>query len=177
MESTSADTGKWPRRLLAATVAVAIPAAAYFYIKRSKTLAQKPAGSSDAAKPAAKPATSSGSRPLTGLAAQRAAALKETMEAEDGPIEDRVDKRLRAKFKPDYLEVINQGGTCSAPKLGILMVSAAFQGKKRIDRQREVQALLRADLDANYIHAISMQLKTPEEKAEYDKRAATGNIA
>eukprot|EP00971_Amphidinium_carterae_P048110 947220-Amphidinium_carterae.1 len=27
----------------------------------------------------------------------------------------------------------------------------------------QVQSLLRADLDANYIHAISMQLKTPED--------------
>mmetsp|Transcript_34678 Transcript_34678/g.79436 ORF Transcript_34678/g.79436 Transcript_34678/m.79436 type:complete len:173 (-) Transcript_34678:38-556(-) len=171
--TSASDAGKWPRRALVATAAIAIPAAAYWYIKRSKTLAQKP----DTAKPAAKPTSASSSKPLSGLAAQRAAALQETLEAEDGPIEERVDKRLRAKFKPDYLEVVNQGGTCSAPKLGILMVSGAFQGKKRIDRQREVQSLLRADLDANYIHAISMQLKTPEEKAEYDKRMAEGGVA
>mmetsp|Transcript_15058 Transcript_15058/g.35382 ORF Transcript_15058/g.35382 Transcript_15058/m.35382 type:complete len:175 (+) Transcript_15058:69-593(+) len=166
--------GKWPRRLAAAALAVGGATAIAYVLYKKGNVKAAPSGAKPTAP--AKPASgsSSGKQQLTGLAAQRAAAMKEAAaEEEDGPIEERVDKRLRAQFKPQYLEVINQGGSCSAPKLGILMVSESFAGKKRIDRQREVQSLLRGDLDANYIHAISMQLKTPEEKAEYDKRMAS----
>mmetsp|Transcript_49334 Transcript_49334/g.130787 ORF Transcript_49334/g.130787 Transcript_49334/m.130787 type:complete len:205 (-) Transcript_49334:179-793(-) len=106
------------------------------------------------------------SAPLSGIEAQRAAMGAGEEVPEDGPIEKRVEQRLRARFSPSYLEVVNQGGSCSAPKLAVLMVSEYFYGKTKLSRQREVQALLTNELDQNYIHAINMALKTPEEYAK-----------
>merc|ERR1712194_188201 len=105
-----------------------------------------------------------------GIAAQKAAALAGSPLAADLslPIEQDVERRLKYRFKPSYLDVTDQGGNCGAAKVCVLMVSEAFQGMSRIDRQREVQALLREDLDSNggRIHALSQKLLTPEEYAK-----------
>ena len=45
------------------------------------------------------------------------------------------------------------------------MVAAAFAGKSRIARQREVFAVLDDEL-AGPVHALALKLKTPEEAAQ-----------
>lgn len=102
----------------------------------------------------------------TGLAAQRAA-----MAHSDDPfvpnlsmaLEEDLDRRLRVHFLPSQLTVVNEGGTCSAPKVSVVMVSDAFKDVRRVDRQRQVQALLSEDLSSNRIHALSLKLNTPQE--------------
>eukprot|EP00930_Biecheleria_cincta_P088701 TRINITY_DN7794_c0_g1_i1.p1 TRINITY_DN7794_c0_g1~~TRINITY_DN7794_c0_g1_i1.p1 ORF type:complete len:282 (+),score=37.50 TRINITY_DN7794_c0_g1_i1:55-846(+) len=81
-------------------------------------------------------------------------------------LEADLERRLRARFAPLVLEVVNHGGTCSAPKVEVTMVSETFQDVKRLDRQRLVQALLKDDLDSNRIHALTLQLRTPKEYAK-----------
>mmetsp|Transcript_71023 Transcript_71023/g.156710 ORF Transcript_71023/g.156710 Transcript_71023/m.156710 type:complete len:182 (+) Transcript_71023:45-590(+) len=105
---------------------------------------------------------------LTGLAAQKAAALEVSGKPPGGAdlnlsIEEDIKRRLKAKYSPEYLDVEDQGNNCGASKVAVVMVSAAFCGKSRINRQREVQALLREDLDTGRLHALSLRLNTPEE--------------
>jgi len=79
------------------------------------------------------------------------------------PLEEDLDRRLRAHFSPSHLVVENHGGSCSAPKIEVVIVSEAFRNVKRLDRQRLVQTFLRDDLDSNRIHALTLKTQTPEE--------------
>merc|ERR1711879_545080 len=90
------------------------------------------------------------------------------------PLEMDLDRRLRICFSPVHLEVQNCGGTCSAPKIEISMVSEAFNEVKRVDRERLVQELFREDITSNRIHAVSFPkgLKTPAEFARVKARAS-----
>eukprot|EP00747_Dinoflagellata_sp_TGD_P212353 gnl/TRDRNA2_/TRDRNA2_85451_c0_seq3.p1 gnl/TRDRNA2_/TRDRNA2_85451_c0~~gnl/TRDRNA2_/TRDRNA2_85451_c0_seq3.p1 ORF type:complete len:206 (-),score=17.29 gnl/TRDRNA2_/TRDRNA2_85451_c0_seq3:119-700(-) len=97
------------------------------------------------------------------LAAQRDAALGSMGPDHSLPLEKDLDRRLRARFSPTHLQVVNEGGSCSAPKMTVTMVSEAFAGVKRLDRQRQVQSFLREDLDSNRIHALTLKLQTAEE--------------
>lgn len=124
----------------------------------AKKLEQTPA---PAAAPAPKAAAAAGS-----IEAQKAAALGAASRAWapdfDAPLEQDIERRLRARFNPTYLELVNMG-SCDALKLGVNMVSEAFRGQSRINRQRDVQSVCKPDLDSGRIHALSLQLKTPEE--------------
>eukprot|EP00413_Alexandrium_margalefii_P039496 CAMPEP_0204585978 /NCGR_PEP_ID=MMETSP0661-20131031/47228_1 /ASSEMBLY_ACC=CAM_ASM_000606 /TAXON_ID=109239 /ORGANISM="Alexandrium margalefi, Strain AMGDE01CS-322" /LENGTH=189 /DNA_ID=CAMNT_0051595579 /DNA_START=64 /DNA_END=633 /DNA_ORIENTATION=+ len=108
----------------------------------------------------------------TGIEAQRAAALAGGAAERpwapdfDAPLEVDVERRLRARYNPTYLDIENQGNSCGALKLAVVMVSEVFKGQTRINRQREVQSLLKPDLDTGRLHALSLMLKTPEEHAK-----------
>ncbi|CAJ1424694.1 unnamed protein product [Effrenium voratum] len=105
---------------------------------------------------------------LTGIEAQKAAALAVSGKPQGSadmslPLEEDIRRRLTQKYAPTYLDIENQGNSCGALKVAVVMVSAAFRGKPRINRQREIQAMLREDLDSGRLHALSLSLKTPEE--------------
>ncbi|CAE7258639.1 BOLA1 [Symbiodinium natans] len=105
---------------------------------------------------------------LQGIAAQKAAAIAVNGQQPGAPdlsipLEKDIERRLKEKYAPTYLDIENQGNSCGALKVAIVMVSQAFHGKTRVNRQREVQALLREDLDTGRLHALSLMLKTPEE--------------
>eukprot|EP00442_Polarella_glacialis_P049932 CAMPEP_0115086792 /NCGR_PEP_ID=MMETSP0227-20121206/22827_1 /TAXON_ID=89957 /ORGANISM="Polarella glacialis, Strain CCMP 1383" /LENGTH=153 /DNA_ID=CAMNT_0002476379 /DNA_START=133 /DNA_END=591 /DNA_ORIENTATION=- len=70
----------------------------------------------------------------------------------DLPLEQDIERRLRERYKPSYLDIENQGASCSALKVAVVMVSEAFRGQSRINRQREVQSILRPDLDSGRLH-------------------------
>lgn len=46
---------------------------------------------------------------------------------------------------------------------GALIVSAAFAGKNRVQRQQLVNKVLKEHFDSGILHALSMQTYTPEE--------------
>ncbi|CAE7337021.1 SUFE1 [Symbiodinium pilosum] len=115
---------------------------------------------------------------LEGIAAQKAAAMAVNGQQPGAPdlsipLEKDIERRLREKYAPSYLDVEDQGGNCGALKVAIVMVSEAFQGKTRVNRQREVQALLREDLDSGRVHALSLMLKTPEEHKKLMEKQGT----
>jgi stress-induced morphogen len=84
-----------------------------------------------------------------------------------------IERRMRARYNPIYLDVENQG-SCDAMKVAIVMVSAAFEGQTRINRQRDVQSILKPDLDNGRLHALSCKLNTP---AEYAQVAQEGQLS
>ena len=83
------------------------------------------------------------------------------------------DKLLRA-FQPTRLDVINESdlhaGHRGSPGTGeshfrVLIVSAVFAGKSRLQRHRLVNEALAAEL-AGKVHALALEIRAPEEKPD-----------
>ncbi|RIY31659.1 hypothetical protein CJP74_06570 [Psittacicella melopsittaci] len=83
------------------------------------------------------------------------------------PHKIKIEQLLEAKFNPEHLEVIDESYMHHAgPEAGshykVIMVSSIFAEQKLIQRQREVNKVLKEVL-ANDIHALSLKLYSPEE--------------
>jgi BolA family transcriptional regulator, general stress-responsive regulator len=86
-------------------------------------------------------------------------------------VEDSITQKLRQAFAPVALEVVNDShrhaGHAGSPGTGdshfsIKVVSAAFNGKSRVERHRMVNQVLAEEL-AGKIHALAIMALTPEE--------------
>lgn len=96
----------------------------------------------------------------------------------EGPIAKIIREKLTAGLSPDRLEIEDDsarhaghhhdGGMDGRPggesHLNVVVVSAAFEGQGRVQRQRTVNALLRDEL-AGPIHALSIHALTSIEAA------------
>jgi len=81
---------------------------------------------------------------------------------------------LKAQFAPQSITIEDQsakhaGHAGAAPggetHYRLQMVSAAFAGHSRVDRQRLIYQALREEFDTG-LHALSLDLKTMEEAGE-----------
>jgi BolA protein len=88
-----------------------------------------------------------------------------------GPLAAEIDQRLRAALAPQRLEVVNDSdrhrGHAGHDGSGeshftVRIVSAAFAGRTRLQRQRAVNAAL-ADLLRDRIHALAIEARAPGE--------------
>jgi BolA protein len=88
-----------------------------------------------------------------------------------GDIRDRIAAKLTEAFAPVRLDVTDESaahaGHADAPEGGeshfhVLVVSDAFTGKSRLDRQRAVNAVLAEEL-AGPVHALRMTVRSPSE--------------
>jgi BolA protein len=86
-------------------------------------------------------------------------------------VEAAIREKLVAAFAPTRLEVINEShlhaGHASSPGTGeshfrVLIVSAEFAGKSRVERHRSVNAALAAEL-AGKVHALALKTYAPGE--------------
>jgi BolA protein len=82
-----------------------------------------------------------------------------------------ISEKLTAALKPERLEITDEShrhaGHAGARPGGethfrVEVISAAFQGKSRLERQRLVYALLRDEM-AQQIHALSLVTRAPGE--------------
>jgi len=81
-------------------------------------------------------------------------------------IQNSIEQKLSA-LKPVHLEVINESAMHNVPDgaeshFKVTVVSEHFAGKMLIQRHREVNTLLQAELE-HAIHALSLNTKTPDE--------------
>ncbi len=85
--------------------------------------------------------------------------------------EDTIREKLTAAYAPIRLEIENEShkhsGHHGSPGTGdshfnVLIIAQAFEGKGRLDRQRQIYATL-ADEMAGPIHALAMTVLTPDE--------------
>ncbi|HLY54724.1 MAG TPA: BolA family protein [Stellaceae bacterium] len=85
----------------------------------------------------------------------------------------RIEQKLTAALAPSALSIVDESarhaGHAGARPGGethfrVEIVSAAFAGKSRIERQRLVHDIL-ADELAGGVHALSLSTRTPEEAA------------
>lgn len=89
-----------------------------------------------------------------------------------GEVSKLIEKKLQKALQPVFLEVIDDSashaGHAGNPDgnreshFHVNIVSAAFEGKNRVTRQRMVNAPLRAELQEQ-IHALSMKCTAPSE--------------
>ena len=86
---------------------------------------------------------------------------------------NRISAALTAAFAPALLEVrddshLHKGHAGARAEgethYGVLMVSASFDGKSRVDRSRAVHAALAGELESG-LHALALTLRTPAEHA------------
>ncbi|MDO9588246.1 MAG: BolA family protein [Brevundimonas sp.] len=96
----------------------------------------------------------------------------------EGPIATIIREKLTNGLAPERLEVEDdsarhaghhhEGGLDGRPggesHFNLTVVSSAFEGQGRVERQRAVNALLRAEL-AGPVHALSIRALTPAEAA------------
>lgn len=93
-----------------------------------------------------------------------------------GPIAQRILEKLGAGLSPDAMDLVDdsarhaghhhEGGMDAKPggesHFNLVIVSHAFEGLGRLQRQRRVLDLLREEL-AGPVHALSVRALTPEE--------------
>ncbi|WP_374515606.1 BolA family protein [Brevundimonas sp.] len=96
----------------------------------------------------------------------------------EGPIARKIREKLVAALNPERLEVEDdsgrhaghhhEGGVDGRPggesHFNLKVVSTAFEGQGRVQRQRLVNGLLREEL-AGPVHALSIRALTPAEAA------------
>lgn len=85
-------------------------------------------------------------------------------------VSERIQQRLQEAFAPRHLELINEShmhaGPATESHFKLIMVSDAFQGKKRVSRHQMVYRLLQDELQSGgqgSVHALALHLYTPEE--------------
>lgn len=71
-----------------------------------------------------------------------------------------IEDWIRAGLPCEQLAVDGDGRHFEA-----LIVSAAFEGLSRVQRQQRVNAVLRPHFESELLHALSMQCLTPAEAA------------
>ncbi|MGZ3772682.1 MAG: BolA family protein [Pseudobdellovibrionaceae bacterium] len=82
----------------------------------------------------------------------------------------RLENILKVGLEPTFLEVVNESHMHAVPEnsethFKILVVSAKFMGLSRIDRQRLVNELVKAELKTG-LHALTQRALTPDEWEE-----------
>ena len=97
----------------------------------------------------------------------------------EGPIASIMREKLTAGLAPVRLEIEDDSGRHAGhhheggmdgqaggeSHFNVTIVSAAFEGQPRVQRQRAINDLLRAEL-AGPVHALSIRALTPAEAVE-----------
>lgn len=85
----------------------------------------------------------------------------------------RIERKITEALAPDRLDIVDEShlhaGHAGAPAGGdshfrVTIVSRAFDGLSRVERQRRVNALLAEEFAAG-LHALSLVTRTPDEAA------------
>lgn len=85
-------------------------------------------------------------------------------------IQQRINDKLVQQLSPQHLDVVNESNNHNVPAgseshFKVTIVSAAFTGKRLIQRHRLVNQVLANEL-ANDIHALALHTYTAEEWQE-----------
>lgn len=84
-----------------------------------------------------------------------------------GPIQSKLDQKLKDALGPSYFELENESHTHSVPKnsethFRAVIVSDKFNGLSRVARQRLVLDTIAAEMKGG-VHAFTMRCLTPAE--------------
>jgi BolA protein len=82
-------------------------------------------------------------------------------------VEKTIWQRLEDAFQPQHLEVVNESHQHSVPAnsethFKVVLVSAAFDGRRKVARHQQVYAQLAEEL-AGPVHALALHTYTPLE--------------
>ena len=86
-----------------------------------------------------------------------------------------IQSRLSGELHPEFLEVENESHMHSVPPnsethFKVVLVAAAFEGKRKVARHQQVYAILSEQLDGP-VHALALHTYTPGEWAERQQAA------
>ncbi|HUO23601.1 MAG TPA: BolA family protein [Caulobacteraceae bacterium] len=90
-----------------------------------------------------------------------------------GQVEKTIREKLTEAFSPQRLDIVDDSARHAShagaraggeSHFNVVIVSAAFQGRSRVQRQRDVYAALAEEM-AGPIHALSFKALSPEEDA------------
>ena len=90
-------------------------------------------------------------------------------------VQTEIQHRLNVELAPEHLQVVNESHMHSVPTnsethFKVVLVSAAFEGKRKVARHQQVYALL-ADLLEGPVHALALHTYTPQEWAQRQQAA------
>jgi BolA protein len=92
-------------------------------------------------------------------------------------LQETITSKLDRGLGPVHLEVLDESHMHSvapgaASHFRLLVVSAAFEGRSRLDRHRAIHRLLTEELEGG-IHALAVDAFTPAEWEEQEHRGGT----
>ncbi|KAG4068317.1 hypothetical protein HA402_007837 [Bradysia odoriphaga] len=85
-----------------------------------------------------------------------------------GPIAVAITESLKDGLQPVHLEVVNESYMHNVPKgsethFKVLVVSEKFQDLSLLKRHRLINDLVKTKLQGNFVHALSIEAKTPTQ--------------
>ena len=85
-------------------------------------------------------------------------------------VQQEIQQILSEQFQPAVLEVVNESHMHSVPPnsethFKLVLVTNAFEGKRKVARHQQVYGALSAQLEGP-VHALALHTYTPEEWAE-----------
>ncbi|XP_059610982.1 bolA-like protein DDB_G0274169 [Phlebotomus argentipes] len=90
------------------------------------------------------------------------------MTTESGPVASAIRRGLEATFSPVHLEIINESHMHNVPPSSethfkVLVVSTQFDGVPLVKRHRMVNEAVKNALEGAFVHALSLETKTPSQ--------------
>ena len=90
-------------------------------------------------------------------------------------VQQEIEQRLQQHFSPGHLEVANESHMHSVPAnsethFRVVIVSDAFDGKRKVARHQQVYAELSAQLEGP-VHALALHTYTPQEWQQRQQQA------
>ena len=90
-------------------------------------------------------------------------------------VQSEIEQQLTSGLEPVHLQVVNESHMHSVPAnsethFKVVLVSPAFEGKRKVARHQQVYALLAEQLQGP-VHALALHTYTPEEWSERQQAA------
>ena len=82
-------------------------------------------------------------------------------------VQQQIQQQLEQQFAPEFIEVANESHQHSVPAnsethFRVVLVTTAFDGKRKVARHQQVYAALASQL-AGPVHALALHTYTPQE--------------
>ncbi|XP_050071508.1 bolA-like protein DDB_G0274169 [Anopheles maculipalpis] len=103
-----------------------------------------------------------------------------SMAVNENPIENAIRAGLTKELKPVHLDIVNESYMHNVPKgsethFKVLVVSQQFEGLPLIKRHRLVNDIVKTQLAGDFVHALSIVAKTPQQWDEAYKLEPSPN--
>ncbi|XP_035902881.1 bolA-like protein DDB_G0274169 [Anopheles stephensi] len=103
-----------------------------------------------------------------------------SMASNENPIEQVIRAGLTKELAPVHLDIVNESYMHNVPKgsethFKVLVVSQQFEGLPLIKRHRLVNDIVKTQLAGDFVHALSIVAKTPQQWNEAYKLEPSPN--
>ncbi|GAB0087339.1 bolA-like protein DDB_G0274169 [Sergentomyia squamirostris] len=94
--------------------------------------------------------------------------------ASKNPVETAIRQGIESQLAPIHLDIVNESYQHNVPPgsethFKLLVVSAKFDGLPPIKRHRLVNDVVRESLGGEFVHALSLETKTPGQWSPEEK--------